>query len=255
MRIDLNSDLGEGYGAWTMGDDQSLLEVVTSANIACGFHAGDPSIMRRSVLLAAQRGVSVGAHVSYPDLRGFGRRDLDLPSDEISDDVLYQIGALDAMARAAGTRVAYVKPHGALYNRMTVDEVVARAVIDGVAAFDAELPLLALHGSVALDLVRKTRATGFAEGFADRAYDGDGRLVSRRLPGAVIHDPRVVAERAVEMALHGRVISIDGRPVTVRVESLCVHGDTPGAVDLARAVRGALEAAGIGIARFTQSSC
>jgi 5-oxoprolinase (ATP-hydrolysing) subunit A len=184
--------------------------------------------MRRGVRLAAQRGVSVGAHASYPDLRGFGGHDLDVPSEEISDDVLYQIGALEAMARAAGTRVAYEAAR-CLYNRRKVDEVVSRAVIDGVVAFDAELPLLAPHGWVALSLARKTRVTGFAEGVADRAYDGDGCLVSRRLPGAMIHDPQVVAERAVQMALHIRRTGIDGRLVTVRVESLRVHGDTPGA--------------------------
>jgi 5-oxoprolinase (ATP-hydrolysing) subunit A len=248
--LDLNSDLGEGYGHWALGDDAALLEVVTSANVACGFHAGDPATIDRTVRTATEHGVAVGAQVSYPDLVGFGRREIDVAPDDLTADVLYQIGALEAFARAAGSRVRYVKPHGALYNRIVRDPVQAAAVVEAVRRYDPTLPLLALPGSAAMQAAQEAGIPAVGEGFADRAYTGEGRLVSRREPGAVLHDPERVAARAVVMAKEGRVETVDGGEVAVQVRSLCVHGDTPGAVDLARAVRAALEEAGVALEAF-----
>lgn len=248
--IDLNSDLGEGYGAWTMGDDDALLNVVSSANIACGFHAGDPQVMRRTVETAARSGVTVGAHVSYPDRRGFGRHDLKLPPGEITNDVLYQIGALDAFARASETRVSYVKPHGALYNRIAIDEDLAGAVVTAIREYDPGLALLTLPGSAAAEAAEAAGIPVIAEGFADRAYTPDGHLVPRSQPGSVLTDPDAVAARAVRMATEHTVTAIDGTDVPVPVASLCVHGDSPGAVSLAQAVRSGLTAAGVTIAPF-----
>ncbi|TKA01172.1 LamB/YcsF family protein [Actinacidiphila oryziradicis] len=249
--IDLNSDLGEGYGAWTMGDDDALLGIVSSANIACGFHAGDPQIMRRAAVTAAHRGVTIGAHVAFPDLRGFGRRNLDLPPQEVTDDVLYQIGALDAIARAYGTRVSYVKPHGALYNRIAIDAELAAAVVAALKDFDPTLALLTLPDSAASAAAESAGIASVAEGFADRAYTPDGRLVSRREPGAVLTDPEFVAARAVRMATEHTVTAIDGTDIRIPVASLCVHGDSPGAVNLAQAVRTALHEAGVTVAAFS----
>jgi 5-oxoprolinase (ATP-hydrolysing) subunit A len=248
--LDLNSDLGEGYGRWALGDDAALLEVVTSANVACGFHAGDPATIDRTVGTAVERGVAIGAQVSYPDLVGFGRREIDVPPDDLTADVLYQLGALEAFARAAGSRVRYVKPHGALYNRIARDPVQAAAVVEAIRRYDPTLPLLTLPGSAAMEAAREAGVQAVGEGFADRAYTGEGRLVSRREPGAVLHDPDQVAARAVAMATEGRVGTVDGGEVAVEVRSLCVHGDTPGAVDLARAVRAALEEAGVTLEAF-----
>jgi UPF0271 protein len=248
--LDLNSDLGEGYGRWALGDDAAMLEVVTSANVACGFHAGDPATIDRTVRTAVERGVAIGAQVSYPDLVGFGRREIDVPPDELTADVLYQLGALEAFARAAGSRVRYVKPHGALYNRIARDPVQAAAVVEAIRRYDPALPLLTLPGSVAMEAAREAGVRSVGEGFADRAYTADGRLVSRREPGAVLHDPEQVAARAMVMATEHRVETADGERVAVEVRSLCVHGDTPGAVDLARAVRSALEEAGITLKAF-----
>jgi UPF0271 protein len=248
--IDLNSDLGEGYGAWTMGDDEALLGIVSSANVACGFHAGDPQVMRRTVATAARSGVTVGAHVSYPDQRGFGRYDLNLPPSQVTDDVLYQIGALDAFARASGTRVSYVKPHGALYNRIAIDADLAGAVVCAVREYDPGLALLTLPGSAAAAAAEAAGIPVVAEGFADRAYTPDGHLVPRREPGAVLTDPDLVAARAVRMATERTVTTIDGTDIPMPVVSLCVHGDSPGAVSLAQAVRSGLTAAGVTIAPF-----
>jgi len=248
--LDLNSDLGEGYGRWALGDDAAMLEVVTSANIACGFHAGDPATIDRTVRTAVERGVAVGAQVSYPDLVGFGRREIDVPPDELTADVLYQLGALEAFAKAAGSRVRYVKPHGALYNRIARDPVQAAAVVEAIRRYDPALPLLTLPGSVAMEAAGEAGIPSVGEGFADRAYTAEGRLVSRREPGAVLHDPEQVAARAVVMATEHRVEAAGGEQVAVEVRSLCVHGDTPGAVDLARAVRTALEHAGVTLEAF-----
>ncbi|RBY89433.1 LamB/YcsF family protein [Blastococcus sp. TF02A-30] len=250
-RIDLNADLGEGFGVWRLGDDDALLGVVSSANVACGFHAGDPSTMRRVCAGAAAAGVAVGAQVSYRDLAGFGRRFVDVAPAELADDVLYQLAALDGVARATGTRVRYVKPHGALYNAVVAHEEQARAVVDAVVAYDPALPVLGLPGSA---LLRAAAAAGLRtvpEGFADRGYTAAGTLVPRREPGALVTDPAAVAERAVRMAAEGAVVAVDGGTVPVAVESVCVHGDTPGAVALARAVRTALEDAGLAVTPFT----
>lgn len=248
--IDLNSDVGESFAAWTMGDDAAILESVTSANIACGFHAGDPSHMAATARAAVERDVTVGAHVAYRDLAGFGRRFVDATPTELADDVLYQIGALDAMARAAGTSVKYVKPHGALYNTIVHHEAHARAVVDGVKAFGADLPLLLLPGSLALRYAEEAGLRGVAEAFADRGYNPDGTLVSRREPGAVLHDETLVASRMVRLATEGVIETVDGTLIRPEAESICLHGDTDGAVRLAAAVRSALLDAGVTIESF-----
>jgi 5-oxoprolinase (ATP-hydrolysing) subunit A len=244
--IDLNADLGEGFGAWRLGDDDALLEVVTSANVACGFHAGDPSLMRRVCAAADDQGVAIGAQVSYRDLAGFGRRRIDYDPDELRDDLLYQIGALSAFGR-----VRYVKPHGALYNTAAVDEGQARAVVAAVADFAPDLPVLCQPGSVLARTAADAGLTVVGEGFADRGYLPDGRLVPRSSPEALVHDPAAVAERAVRMAVDRTVVAVDGSVVPCEVRSICLHGDTPGAVDLARAVRSALGDAGLDVVPFT----
>jgi len=234
--VDLNADLGEGFGAWRLTDDEGLLEVVTSANVACGFHAGDPSIMRRVCAGAAARGVTVGAQVSYRDLAGFGRRRMDVSAEALAADVLYQLAALDGIARAEGTRVRYVKPHGALYNTAMDDPVQAGAIAAAVAAYDSVLPLLGLSSSQLSAAAGRAGLAYFAESFADRAYR-DGRLVPRTEPGAVHDEPAVVITQALALAEAGAA-------------SICVHGDTPGAVGLAAAVRAALLDAGYDLAPF-----
>ncbi|GAA0293588.1 5-oxoprolinase subunit PxpA [Streptomyces polychromogenes] len=250
--IDLNADLGEGFGRWALTDDEALLSVVTSANVACGFHAGDPSIMRRVCELAAARGVRIGAQVSYRDLAGFGRRAMDVPAPELAAEVAYQIGALEVFARAAGSRVSYVKPHGALYNRTVHDADQAGAVVAGIrlAAGEAGLPVLGLPGSLLLEAAREAGLEPVAEAFADRAYTPQGTLVPRGTPGAVVHDPDAVVARAVRMAAEREVTSCDGSPVRVDARSLCLHGDTPGAAGLAVRVREALGAAGVRVEAF-----
>ncbi|MER7845818.1 5-oxoprolinase subunit PxpA [Kitasatospora sp. NPDC096077] len=250
--VDLNADLGEGFGRWTLTDDDALLSAVTSANVACGFHAGDPSTMRRVCELAAERGVRIGAQVSYRDLAGFGRRAMDLPPDELADEVAYQIGALQVFARAAGAHVAYVKPHGALYNRTVHDEEQAAAVVRGVrlAAPSADLPVLGLPGSRLHEAAGRAGLPVVAEAFADRAYTPHGTLVSRREPDAVVHDPDTVVHRAVAIARDGEVTARDGGRLRLRARSLCVHGDTPGAAELARRVRTALWTAGVRVEAF-----
>ncbi|GHE68201.1 UPF0271 protein [Streptomyces vinaceus] len=250
--IDLNADLGEGFGRWTLTDDEALLSVVTSANVACGFHAGDPSIMRRVCALAAERGVRIGAQVSYRDLAGFGRRSMDVPAAELADEVAYQIGALEVFARAAGSRVSYVKPHGALYNRTVHDPDQAGAVVAGVrmAAGAAGLPVLGLPGSLLLSAAEAAGLAAVPEAFADRAYTAAGTLVPRGEPGAVVHDPDAVVARAVAMAAEGAVSAADGSRVAVAARSLCLHGDTPGAAGLALRVREALAAAGVRVEAF-----
>jgi UPF0271 protein len=253
--IDLNSDIGESFGAWTMGDDAAILDVVTSANIACGFHAGDPSHMRATTRAAAARGVAIGAHVAYRDLAGFGRRFVDASAAELTDDLIYQIGALQAIARAEGASVTYVKPHGALYNTIVHHEEHARAVVDAVRALDdggpdGALALLLLPGSRAAELGRAAGIRVIGEAFADRACTPTGALVPRREPGAVIADPQLVADRMVRFASSGEIEAIDGTVLRPDAASICLHGDTPGAVALARAVREGLEAAGVSIGSF-----
>jgi UPF0271 protein len=250
VRIDLNADLGEGFGVWRLGDDEALLGIITSANVACGYHAGDPVTMRRVCAGAATRGVAVGAQVGYRDLAGFGRRRIDVAPDVLAADVLYQLGALDAFARAAGTRVRYVKPHGALYNTAAQDAAQAGAVAAAVASFDVTLPLLGLPGSELRTAAAAAGVPFVAEAFADRGYDADGRLVARGQPGALLSEPAEVAARAVSVALDRRIETVDGRVIHVEAASICIHGDTPGAVDLARAVRAGLADAGVTVAAF-----
>ncbi|WP_282702563.1 5-oxoprolinase subunit PxpA [Streptomyces sp. CC219B] len=248
--IDLNADLGEGFGRWRLTDDERLLSVVTSANVACGFHAGDAATMRRVCELAAARGVRIGAQVSYRDLAGFGRRAMDVPPAELTAEVAYQIGALEVFARAAGTRVSYVKPHGALYNRVVRDEEQAGAVVDGVLLADASLPVLGLPGSRLLERAGKAGLPTVTEAFADRAYTDEGTLVPRDREGAVVTDPEAVVERSVSMARFGTVDARSGARIEVRARSLCLHGDTPGAVELARRVRERLQEAGVRVEAF-----
>jgi 5-oxoprolinase (ATP-hydrolysing) subunit A len=250
--IDLNCDMGEGFGPYRMGPDAELLKLVTSASIACGFHAGDPRIMDATTAQAAARGVSVGAHVSYPDLAGFGRRHLAVSPDELITDVLYQVGALEAFCRRHGTSVRYVKAHGALYNDLAGDRVLAGALADAVQAYGGDLAVLALAGSPAAEVIAARGLRVVRECFADRAYTPDGRLLSRREPGAVITDPAQVAERGARLAAGRPVAACDGTEVVVEAESICVHGDTPGAVGLAAALREALAGAGIACRPFAQ---
>lgn len=248
--IDLNSDLGEGFGNWRMADDDALLDLVSSANVACGFHAGDPSTMRRVCERAVAGGVAIGAHVGYRDLAGFGRRRIEVDPDELADEVGYQIGALAAFARIAGDRVRYVKPHGALYNTVVTDTGQAAAVVEAVRRHDPGLSVLGLPGSELLRLAEVAGLRTVAEAFADRAYTADGRLVPRREPGAVLHDVEAIVDRCLRLATEREVDSIDGRTVAVPAESICVHGDTPQAVDIARRVRHALTEAGVRVTSF-----
>ncbi|MCC7081865.1 MAG: LamB/YcsF family protein [Burkholderiales bacterium] len=245
MDIDLNCDMGESYGRWTLGADAEIMPFISSANIACGFHGGDPHVMRATVALALAHGVAIGAHPSLPDLMGFGRRAMAVTARELKDCVCYQIGALREFARAAGAGLQHVKAHGILYDMMEKDEALAAAAAEAVReAADRSLIMVNLAGGKA---ERCSRAKGLrvaAEGFADRAYNADGTLVSRRLPGALIDDPQRAAAQAVRMVTAGKVRAIDGAEVDLRVQTICCHGDTPGAPSIVRAVRAALEGAG-----------
>ncbi|VVO75107.1 hypothetical protein PS903_01471 [Pseudomonas fluorescens] len=248
--IDINSDLGESFGAWSMGDDAAMLDVVTSANVACGFHAGDPAGILRTLKAAAAKNVTIGAHVAYPDKVGFGRRNMDLASDELTADVIYQIGALQGLAKAAGTCVRYVKPHGALYNTIAHDRRQALAVIEAIRAIDANLILVALAGSSLIELARNEGLQCIAEAFADRAYTPQGTLVSRREPGAVLHDPKLVAQRMLRLVEDGTIEAIDGSLARIQADSICVHGDSPAAVEMARELRRVLEQANMSLKPF-----
>lgn len=245
--MDLNADVGESFGAYALGADTALMPLLSSANIACGFHAGDPLVMARTVRLAVQHGVAIGAHPGYRDLVGFGRRELDATPDEIENDVLYQIGALAAFARAESVTLTHVKPHGALYNVATARIEIARAIARAVARFDPQLILVGLANSVLIDAGRELGLRVAREGFPDRAYNRDGMLRSRREPGAVIHDPVRVAEQAARMVCDQCVITPEGDTVSLIVDTLCLHGDNPAAVENARAVRAALEQVDISI--------
>lgn len=249
--VDLNSDLGEGFGAWTLGDDDAMLELVTSANIACGFHAGDPTTLLATCESAATRGVRIGAQVGYRDLAGFGRRFIDVSPKDLTADVIYQVGALDGLARVAGSRVTYVKPHGALYNAIVHHRRQARAVVAAVVAYDSSLPVLGLPGSVFLEEAREAGLDAVAEAFADRAYTAEGTLVPRTESGAVLHDPTLVAERVRRMVVDGELDAVDGSTLKVAAASVCVHGDSPAAVDMAVAIRALLESSDVEITPFT----
>jgi UPF0271 protein len=249
-RIDLNADLGEGFGVWQLGDDDAMLGIVSSANVACGFHAGDPAGLLRVCRSAAERGVRIGAQVSYHDLAGFGRRFIDVSAEDLLADVVFQIGALQAIAQAAGSAVAYVKPHGALYNSIVSHRDQAAAVAEAVATVDASLPVLGMAGSAFFDEADRRGLRTVAEVFADRAYQPNGTLVPRREPGAVLDDPTVIAHRVVNMVNAGEVTATDGTVLRVAAESVCVHGDSPGAVQIAAAVHEQLRTAGVEIGSF-----
>jgi UPF0271 protein len=247
MQIDLNGDVGESFGAYEIGHDAALIPILTSANVACGFHAGDPGVMRTTVALAREHGTRVGAHPGFPDLVGFGRREIRATPREVEDLVAYQIGALAAIAAAQGMRLAHVKPHGALYNMAARDADLADAIARAIAAVDRSLMLFGLPGSKSIDAARRVGLRAVSEAFADRAYRADGSLVPRSEPGAVIDDQEMVVNRAVGIARERMVVAADGTNVPLNVETICVHGDTPGAAVLAARIRQALSDAGIQI--------
>lgn len=245
MAIDLNCDMGESFGAYILGADEALMPLVTSANIACGYHAGDPMVMDRTVRLALRHGVSIGAHPGFPDLLGFGRRVMHLRPEEIENYVLYQVGALAAFARSVGAEPAHVKPHGALYNMAERDLEIARAIARGVARAGPRLILVGRANSALIRAAAEVGLPAAREGFADRAYEPDGSLRPRHLPGAVLTDPETAAEQALRIAREGRVTASNGETIPLAADTLCIHGDTPGAAEIARAVRRRLEAAGV----------
>jgi 5-oxoprolinase (ATP-hydrolysing) subunit A len=250
LTVDLNADAGEGFGVWSLTDDEALLDIITSVNLACGFHAGDPPTMRRLCRLAAERNVMIGAQVSYRDLAGFGRYRIDMPADVLADEVTYQLAALDGFARIAGTRVRYIKPHGALNHATMTDTGQATAVVEAAVRYDPSLALLVQPGS---ELERQAQRAGLRtvqEAFADRAYNQDGTLVPRGSKDAVLHDVNVIVDRAVTMVREHKVVTVGGQPFHLEPESLCVHGDTPNAVEIARQLRAALQRAGYNVAGF-----
>lgn len=252
--LDLNSDLGESFGAWRMGDDAAMLGIVSSANVACGFHAGDAAGILDTLRHAKAHGVAVGAHVSYPDLAGFGRRAMAMGSAELVADVIYQIGALQGLARAAGTSVRYVKPHGALYNTIAQDKRQAMDVINAIKAINPKLVLMALAGAPLIAWARDAGLCVVAEAFADRGYTPDGALVSRREPGAVLHDENLIAQRMLTLVREGVIEAVDGSLVRVEADSICVHGDSPGAVAIARNIRQRFEQEGVQITSFVETA-
>jgi UPF0271 protein len=247
MRIDLNSDLGESFGPWSMGDDSALMASISSANVACGFHAGDPGTMRATVALARARGVAIGAHPGFPDLAGFGRREIKATPQEVEDFVVYQVAALAGIAAAQGVRLQHVKAHGALYNMACRDRALAGAIVRAVASLDRSLILFGLPNSELINAGREAGLNVAAEVFADRAYEPDGSLASRQKGGSVIHDQAAVVARAIRMVRERCVVVTDGSVITLEADTICLHGDTPGAAELARAVRAGLESAGVKI--------
>ncbi|MDZ4234231.1 MAG: 5-oxoprolinase subunit PxpA [Dietzia sp.] len=249
--VDLNADLGEGFGVWQLGDDDAMLDIVTSANVACGFHAGDPTTLTRVCRAAAERGVRIGAQVSYRDLAGFGRRFIDVEPEDLTADVMYQIGALSALAGASGAQVSYVKPHGALYNSIVANRQQARAVAEAVHAVSPELPVLGLAGSVFFAAAEDLGLRTVSEAFADRSYRPDGQLVHRREHNAVLSDVDEITDRVVSMVTEGHVPAVDGTTIPIVAESVCVHGDSPGAVRIAMAVRERLITAGVRLTPFS----
>lgn len=253
MRIDLNSDIGESFGAYSVGHDDAILASVSSVNVACGFHAGDASVMRRTVRKALARGVAIGAHPGFPDLQGFGRRAMALTPAEVEDVVLYQVAALMGVAAAEGGRVTHVKPHGALYNMAVADDFLAGAIAAAVRALDPELVLFGLPDSCLLTAGRAVGLRVAAEGFADRAYEADGSLTPRSRDGAVLHEPAVVLRRAITLVREGRVETADGSVLALEVETLCVHGDTTGAAGLAAMLRNGLESEGVRVVALRAS--
>ena len=247
MNIDINCDMGESFGPWKMGADAEVMPNITSANVACGAHAGDPGVMRRTIRAAKEHGVAVGAHPGFADLQGFGRREMQADPAEVEDSLIAQIGALAAMARAEAAPLRHVKAHGALYNMAARDRKLADAVARAIKAFDASLVMFGLPKSPLIEAGIAAGLRVAAEGFADRSYEPDGSLTPRSRPGAVIHDAAVVVDRAVRMVRDGVVLTSEGREIPLKVDTICVHGDTPGAPDLTRRIRAGLEAAGISV--------
>ena len=244
-KVDLNADMGEGFGPWSMGDDAALLDIVTSANIACGFHAGDPDVMAKTMARAVKNGVGIGAHPGFADLKGFGRRQLPIPPDEIANAVAYQLGAAQAMARRAGGQVRHLKLHGALSNMACVDADLARVCFEAALAVDPDIIIMVLAATAMEDVVRDLGCAWAGEIFADRAYNDDGTLVDRRLPGAVLHDTAIAAPRILEMLKAGAIIAESGKRIPCEIDTICLHGDTPAAVEMARGIRDHLQNAGI----------
>ena len=239
-RVDLNCDLGESFGAYKIGLDGEVIPYISSANIACGFHASDPVVMAHTVALAKEHGCSVGAHPGFPDLMGFGRRQMQITPEEAKDYIIYQVGALAAFCRSQGIRLHHVKPHGALYNMAAVDDSLARAICEGIYVVDPELVLLGLAGSELLKAAEDTGLRYASEVFADRAYNEDGTLVSRKLPGAVITDEALAVQRVLQMVSEQKVTSITGKDITIRPDSICVHGDNQKALQFVQKIRDAL---------------
>ncbi|HEX6965958.1 MAG TPA: 5-oxoprolinase subunit PxpA, partial [Gemmatimonadaceae bacterium] len=254
LRVDLNCDMGESFGAWSMGADDEILPYITSANIACGYHAGDPAVMRRTVAAAVARRVAVGAHPGLPDLVGFGRRAMEVTPDDVYDLVVYQVGALRGFASAAGVALQHVKPHGALYNMAAVQPKLAEAIACAVRDVDRELVLYGLAGSHLISVGERAGLTTASEAFADRNYLGDGTLVPRRRADAMVSDADGAARRAVRMVKESRVRSVDGADIAIRADTICIHGDSPRAVEFARALRAALEAEEIEVGAMRRSA-
>lgn len=250
-KVDLNADMGEGYGAWQLGDDQALLEIVTSANVACGFHAGDWDVMAGTMARALEKGVGIGAHPGFPDLHGFGRRRMSLPHGSLQNLVRYQLGAAQAMARAAGGTVRHLKLHGALANMASEDKAMARACYEAALSVDPDIIIMVLAGTAQQAAVEELGCAMACEIFADRAYNDDATLVDRSLPGAVIHDAELAGKRMAEMVREGAIITESGKRIPTRIDTICLHGDTAEAVQIAAAVRRALEADGVELAQFT----
>lgn len=250
LRVDLNADMGESFGAWTMGDDAALLDVVTSANIACGFHAGEPDVMAATMALAAEKGVGIGAHPGFRDLAGFGRYRMHLPPASLANDIRYQLGAAQGVARAVGGEVRHLKLHGALANMCSEDAELARACYDAALSVAPDLTIMVIAGTAQQQAAQVLGCNWVGEIFADRAYNDDATLVDRRLPGAVIHDPDEAAARVLRMVREGAIVAASGKRIPARIDTVCLHGDTPAAVGIARAVRAHLEAAGVTVARF-----
>ncbi len=250
--VDLNADMGESFGPWTMGDDESLLKIITSANIACGFHAGDPDVMAQTMTLAAENGVGIGAHPGFPDLQGFGRRNMKVPHDSLRNLVRYQLGAAIGMAKAVGTEVRHLKLHGALANMCSADIGMARACYQGALDVDPDIIVMVLAVTKQEEAARELGCKWVGEIFADRAYNDDGTLVDRSLPGAVIHDPELAGPRILNMVREGAIITESGKRLETSIDTICLHGDGPTAVEIARSVRKNLIAGGVEVAKFTR---
>jgi UPF0271 protein len=249
-KVDLNADMGEGFGPWRMGDDAALLDIVSSANVACGFHAGDPNVMHETMRLAVANGVGIGAHPGFADLKGFGRRKLPLPHNEIANDVAYQLGAAQAVAKRAGGTVRHLKLHGALSNMASVDHALARACYQAALDVDPDIVIMVLAATAMEDVVRELACNWAGEIFADRAYNDDATLVDRALPNAVLHDAEIAAPRILKMLEAGAIIAESGAHIPCQIDTICLHGDTPGAVAMARGIRLHLTNAGVTIARL-----